>query len=517
MLNEKREMTNKENNPPSNPAIIAPEKPLRRDLLRERVLERMHNDSLNGSNLFGNTIDSSSYVFQNTFSNDEEYATINRLMADCNIEYETTSENRSPLKMLAITRPSTIAEESSSRSDFDDHSIINILKATTHSVKSSSESSSNKSCVTVEHYAEVLCEIKAEGQTSSNDINIDDTLEEIEYVQTDQGLNYVPKRSKTESETAEEIIVIDSSPECSFTTTKNAGYFKSTDSTEYSFHTARADFTTKSISEKNDINDINTKFLSQNDSESGVEQTESDTGTICQSLLSHSRYDNVLNNMPVVGEPTPRKEISEYSARSSANIGEMPDFNNTLERVEYMMAQGEKMLNKKTEKKLIQNSPIVTGANRIRTPGSTQKKCTPAKRIIVKPSPIKTDVFKRPDQRIRSPAPSTIMSNKLADTHQHVGSNSKIPKSKLAIASSSKLQFSHVASPVAAYINNTPEVPLIKTIKPIKDFFDSTYYNKMSKEHDISTQSVESLPIKSSLPRKFYNSAPQRQVKLFNN
>lgn len=521
LLNQKREMTNKENNPPPNPkhSSTVPEKPLRTDLLRERLIEKMHMDSLNGSSSMYHAIDSSSYTFQNTFSNDEEYAAINRLMADCNIEYESTNN-----MVMGMMRPSTIAEESTIRSELEENSI-----GKPSSSQSTTSASSMSSVVRVERFPNVLRELKTEETLNAN---TDDTLEEIEYVRTETGLNYVPKKktqtiSETESNDANEIILIDSSPECSFVTTRNHGNFTSTESTEYSFHTAKADFTGKS--KTSDLtDDVESKEIESTDIEAeNIERTESTADTLCH---------NVFENIESHRNHTPR-HVSTASEReySSHSLSEMPEFNNTLERIEYMMEQGEKLLKRTgaVTKNFDQNSPAIssrTPTTSCRTPiaiGSENKasrtpttssrtpttsgrtptafgsgnKATPVKKLPFKCSPaVKTDLFKRPEQRVRSPATTS--------------SGSKIPKPKSTVymSSASKPQFRHIASPIAAYIKNTPEIPLIKTIKPMKDFYDSTYYTKMTRSHDESTISVENYSIKSSLPRKFYNAAPQRQV-----
>lgn len=488
LLNEKREMTNKENNPPPNEmhaSSAAPEKPLRKDLLRERLIEKMHMDSLNGSSSIYHAVDSSSYTFQNTFSNDEEYAAINRLMADCNIEYDTTAVPNNML--VGVTRPSTIAEESTIRSDFEDNSI-----GKPSSSQSTASTSSISSVVHVAPLPNVLRELKTEVSLAGN--TTDDTLEEIEYVRTDTGLNYVPKKksqtiSETESDDDTEIILIDSSPECSFVTSKNVGHFTSAESYEYSFHTARADITEKS---KNNV--ISTEVEPNNDGTNDVQNNERTQSTA--DTLSHNVSDKMLAHQHLQSRDVSMANEHEHTTDTWS---EMPEFNNTLERIEYMMEQGQKMLKHKgaVPKNSNQNSPAVT----TRTPIAfgSGKKATPARKFPMKPSSaVKTDVFKRPEKRIRSPAPTS----------------SKIPKTKstVLISSASKSQFRHIASPIAAYIKNTPETPFIKTIKPTKDFFGSAYYSKMVKSHDESTASIENYSIKASLPRKFYDAAPQRQV-----
>lgn len=384
---------------------------------------------------------------------------------------------------------------------------------------------------------------------ASSTVNADDTLEEIEYV-LDRGLNYVPKRLinevkptptpndlhpienrfKMELETSQnsdenlenqendenaignersirtvsdyktvapfdenEVIVLDSSPESSFITTHTECYKSAFESIETTYHTA-----------KSDPNNVSVLTI---DSDSTINQSE-------EKLSEKSfKEKSIVESL----------ELSSSTHKDSTGIGEkfgeMPNFNDTLERVEYMMEQGRKMLNDKSSKltptrhaqpphmQHVQNkkTPLSQTKTKVLTPNSaTLKKVAAAKHL----TPNKTDMFKRPDQRnVRSPFAAKAAS---ASKAQPAPTQSRIP---MKTGSLHKPQFRHIASPIAAYINNTPEVPLMKTIKPMRNLLTEDF-NKVCTPAslDESTQSVESFPTKSALPRKMYISASQRKV-----
>lgn len=497
LLLEKRQLTNKENNPPSSTTSthqnMPPEKPIRKDLMHERFAD-----------LINQSGEASSYIFQNTFSNDEDYAAINRLMSDFRLNQDT--DERTPLQLIADTRPSTIIEEST----------INSVKIEDNKnlYADLTSSSSHDSVSTVQHVIKKeYIAIKSE----SSQIN-DDTLEEIEYVQTDDRLNYVPKKSilknpikknddaMNDDDDDDDIIVIDSSPEASFVTTKNV---QSAETTGYSYYTAKTDQTsaskpyettfysqnesfTKTVS--NDENSSHQKCLNLN------HQSETETETLCNISTSTSKTDP--------SESQTNENKNNYVLNhTSESTDEMPEFNDTLERIEYMMAKGQKILDRKAATNVgtsYINSPSIRASaekKKLKTTTTPAKLATPTKSATPsKPLSAKQiDPFKKP---IRSP----MVANKCNDGPN---SNSKIPKP------TSALKFRHIASPIAAYIKNTPEVPLIKSVKSVKSLFEARNMNKISKQHDESTCSVESIPTKSTLPRKFYTTAPQRQVIYF--
>lgn len=389
--------------------------------------------------------------------------------------------------------------------------------------------------------------------TETSSANNDDTLEEIVYV-LDRGLNYVPKRlidevtptvtKKSEhGENAEnlhnanvndcendenqeyndnqenykivvennksidedEVIVVESSPETSFITTQNTECFKSAfDSIETTYHTAK--------SEPSNVSVLSIDSDSDSDSISRINKSEEKSSGKLNNLPTQER-EYVEEKKSIVENCELNSSAQRDVASSSDQYAHMPKFNDTLERVEYMMEQGRKMLYEKNLKQTpTQNvqaqhaqkkTPISQPKQKVMTPGSSVKKAG-----VKYLTPNKVDMFKRPEQRnVRSPfAGKSVYASKVhAEPHQ-----SRIP---MKTSSLQKPQFRHIASPIAAYINNTPEVPLIKTIRPARNLLNEDF-NKVcpTKSLDESTQSVESFPTKSALPRKMYISATQRKV-----
>lgn len=353
-----------------------------------------------------------------------------------------------------------------------------------------------------------------DGAGPSSSANPDDTLEEIEYV-LDRGLNYVPKRlmdeiktmpfkqeqleneeneetdensenvtiksyKVTTDENNDEVIVLDSSPECSFTTTLSTERFRSAvESIENTFHTARAD-------------PNNASALSI-ESDSTMDQ------------WNEKEPENRSNPQESFGYGSFEMSSSTQRDVTSDKYGEMPQFDNTLEKIDYMMEQGQKLLNEKNKKfaevtAQHKKTPVSQTKAKVLTP-----KSAPGRKAAARHLTPNGDLFKRPEVRTRSPFVAQVASASKAQSGP-----SRIPTKTSSL---NKPQFRHIASPVAAYIKNTPEVPLMKTIKPVRNLLTEDF-SKMCKPSmlDESTQSVERFPAKSALPRKMYISATQRKV-----
>lgn len=302
----------------------------------------------------------------------------------------------------------------------------------------------------------------------------------------------------------DEIIVLDSSPESSFVTTQNTECYKSAfESIETTYHTA-----------KTDPNNVSVLSISDSDSNSDdtVNQTEEKPNT--DSIDSHKKEMETFDDESMELSSSTNKNATAASDK----YGDMPNFNNTLERVEYMMEQGQKMLSDKKrnlartpqpqhvslQQVQQKKTPLSQTKAKILTPNSSSAKKAGAKHL----TPNKTDMFKRPDQRnVRSPFTAKSAS---ASKVQTAPAQSRIP---MKTGSLHKPQFRHIASPIAAYIKNTPEVPLMKTIKPVRNLMTEDFCKVVvPKSHDESTQSIESFPVKTALPRKMYTSASQRKV-----
>lgn len=391
-----------------------------------------------------------------------------------------------------------------------------------------------------------LANHNATSSSASATVNADDTLEEIEYV-LDRGLNYVPKRLvneiklkseavkqeaiKTETtdnhDTAStvknaetsmdnEVIVIDSSPENSFTSILTTAGFKSAfESVDNTFYTAKSilnnDVSVVSID--SDESDEQSSCSADESTQDTIEQTqENETQPEKSNKADISASDSL--------EMSSSTQIDNSAIVSAAAVEtdmEMPIFNDSLERIEYMMEQAQKMMNDKanpfasithTEAKKTPVSQTKLKP-RVLTPNSQSLKKGTPKHL----TPNKIDPFKRPDQRnARSPFTGKSASASKLQTQ----GGSRIPTKS---GSLHKPQFRHIASPIAAYIKNTPEVPLLKTIKPMRNLLTEDF-NKVCKPGnsslDESTQSVETFPIKTTLPRKMYISGQQRKVNMTN-
>lgn len=561
MLDTKRQMTNKENNPPAMTATAtlpslgdatassstAPEKPIRKDL------RRIHDESSFLDN-------STSYICDN--SGDPEYSMINRLMADFNLNRDSViGQKRTPLKSLKI--PDATAKVASP-----------IKMASPYKPSASARNLS----------------FSQDDSAARPDAHADDTLEEMEYV-LDRGLNYVPKRlreqleqqreqeSSASDDTAttvrrvelstdgkdgsddnnenagncasnnsenhspdssndksigddddDDVIFIESSPENSFTTT--TGHFRSAvGSVENTFYTAKSDLHRGSTSSNQSSTLIN---RSDNDHQND----RSDVIVLDDSGINRSAS---LDDSESLNEPN----------GADRALDAMPNFNDTLERVEYYMAQAEKMMQKAkaspepatpvvkslahpstpqqarllkaaTPKSAKAITPTVkllkaqTPNPRLLTPdiGSGKKALpTSAKKAAPKAlTPAKMDAFKRP---ARSPAVQVRSASKLTDARPLT----RIPSKIKAPSSLQKSQFRHIASPIAAYINHTPQVPLMKTVKSVKSLQQNRAFAVPSAGHDLdeSVQSTETFSAKTPLPCKMYTSAAQRQVTLKTN
>lgn len=307
----------------------------------------------------------------------------------------------------------------------------------------------------------------------------------------------------------DEVIVVDSSPENSFTTTMTtAGYKSAFESVENTFYTA------KSI-----LNNMSVVSIDSDESDEQPSNSETSPEQSTQDTIEPSRPSQdsgILQKTDISVGDSMEISTSTQIDNSAMTTNDMPNFNDSLERVEYMMEQAQKMMSSKAKPcaPLCQVEAKKTPVSqtklkpKVLTPNSASLKKGAPKHL----TPNKCEPFKRPDQRnARSPFTSKAVSASKVQPAPTYG-QSRIP-TKIP-GSLHKPKFRHIASPIAAYINNTPEVPLLKTIKPMRNLLTEDF-NKACKPNsslDESTQSVESLPTKSALPRKMYISGQQRKV-----
>lgn len=302
----------------------------------------------------------------------------------------------------------------------------------------------------------------------------DDTLEELEYVSKNGELNYVPVKSRKESETTtymstSEVILIDSSPENSFTTAKTHMDGKSIMTSNMTFATAReSNVTTRSWA------------YSENDDE-------------LPQPVEHYSIDKKSDS-----SDSTNAETLPSSDHLSIGDTSIPDFDNTLERVDYLMEIGRKLQpetvstvkavavkqsDTMSPRPVKRNAPNDVPALTVTTPKGSQKKTPVAVKSASK--------FKRPENRaspLRAKPPIAP------------SSSSKIPTLKIP-SSTSKAQFRHIASPVATYIKNTPEIPLIKTVRSTKPLFNPNFVSRGPDNHDVTTQSSGSINQPTILPK----------------
>lgn len=343
---------------------------------------------------------------------------------------------------------------------------------------------------------------------TGNDAKEKQTIEEIKHEYVDK---IVENERNADASTVvgslatasndEEVIVLDSSPENSFVTTQATDRFKACfETTENTFYTAKSNLNNMSILS------IDSDSSPENSIESSIHPKTT------QSSDTLTEKPGAALHVPDITVDSLEFSSSAYKdtlSVTSINYGDIPNFNDSLERVDYMMEQAKKMMHDKNVKctaasTSAKKTPVSQAKlkPKVLTPNSVLLKKLPSKNL----TPNKNDLFKRPEHRcVRSP-----FTTKSASKAAPAAAQSRIPTKA---GSLHKPQFRHIASPIAAYIKNTPEMPLLKTIKPMRNLLTE----KFSQVHepsvlDESTQSVESFPTKSALPRKMYISSAQRKV-----
>lgn len=393
--------------------------------------------------------DSLSFSADRSYANKSEYSEINRLLANCD---------------------------------------INIVESSTNNIDGYQTNIENDSLEMV---------------NKTSDARPDDTLEEIEYVNYGDGLHYVPvKHTKRTIEKEEdndfnktqncalsisnEIILIDSSPENSFTTAKDNIDTKSMIVTDESFVTT---------------NNMTAARLPDN-SDRTISSTKS-TATEFHTMVDYSSVSTKESTLQI-------NKLTNIDDNASSCLNEtfdeVPEFDSTLERIEYLMEKGQQL-----QAKSASTAQTVITPKSFNKIDSSKGKSTPGKVQGPIQSTTNASPFKRPEHR---PSPRQQQQQLSAGK-----AASKIPTLRTGPSSASKLQFRHIASPVATYIKKTAEVPLIKTVRHINKGFDPNIYGKAVSgvEHDVTVQSNKAsgsseTGTKLSLPRKVFKAASHHQV-----
>lgn len=262
------------------------------------------------------------------------------------------------------------------------------------------------------------------------------------------------------------------------------------------------------------------------------------------------RY-NTLDDVPSFStDSTVSSHACHTKFRPNNSTDSGKNFNDSLERFDYMMRKGLELQQKTSDKPLaarVVNSPVsqykaptpkaLTNSSQKRMlPGpktpvpkakpfvNSAKKLTQPSPLAVTPSTRILKPFNRPqsaktqlsERKLASPRQSPTVSPSFkkpinfptSGTKKEQPIQSRIPTSK---------HFNHIVSPIGAYIKNIAAPPLLANVKPTSDFFDSSYCNNMARELDQSVMSdagATGKPAKliSSLPVKFFTASQQQRV-----
>lgn len=247
---------------------------------------------------------------------------------------------------------------------------------------------------------------------------------------------------------------------------------------------------------------------------------------------------NVSGIQEILDDSDPEQSISKI------------EFNDSLERMDYMMAKGARLLqqqslmeantptNNKTVIKDIMSNPITPSfmlstplIKPPRTPATTWNSNNKTYDLIEK-TPTNLKFTNSPK------TPSTVMKQRNLNSPPVVTSSNSKPrferikptptnsfKKPTLAPGSSRIpqktsstkkpnQYDYIVSPIGTYIKNSPYVPLHKSIKSHKSLFDSELSNR-TRETDDFQSSKENKQVFCDLPRKAYISSDLQHVSIF--
>lgn len=225
------------------------------------------------------------------------------------------------------------------------------------------------------------------------------------------------------------------------------------------------------------------------------------------------------------------------------------EFNDSLERMDYMMAKGARLLqkqsvmevntptNNKTSIRDIMSNPITPSfllstplIKPPRTPATTWNSNNKTYDLIEKTPTFKSNnspntpstVMKQ--RNINSPPVVTLSNSKPRFERIKPTPTNSFKKPTLAPGSSRIPQkssstkkpnhYDYIVSPIGTYIKNSPYVPLHKNIKSHKSLFESDICNR-TRETDDFRSSKENKKVFCDLPRKAYISSDLQHVRIF--
>lgn len=263
-------------------------------------------------------------------------------------------------------------------------------------------------------------------------------------------------------------------------------------------------------------------------------------------FLMSSRYNTLDDISSLMTDNSTVSSINHSNIPQTNSTDTSRNFNDSLERIEYMMKKGRE-LQEKTNPNLLTSgsssavrgigSPVshyktpsqkrtlaTTGLKGV-TPGAKAKLFSNSAKKTVNPSPVSAIT---PATRIlkpfnRVPSSTKIQSTERKFTSPNISPGFKKPNfltpsvkrdGQSRIPTSKNKHFEHIVSPIGAYIKNIAAPPLLANVKPTSDFFDSSYCNKIPKELDYSVMSdtrASIIPVP-SLPVKFFSSSDQQRV-----
>ncbi|XP_062547561.1 uncharacterized protein LOC134213053 isoform X2 [Armigeres subalbatus] len=251
--------------------------------------------------------------------------------------------------------------------------------------------------------------------------------------------------------------------------------------------------------------------LSSSDSELEEEQSSIDSGKADSRKLETG---SMFNNSDSLQENSLCQEESiEEEMPGSPILDAIPDFNDTMEEMEFMMRQGMKILQQqKAQQQLAAEKPKQTPVN-VKNALTVSSHTTPV-------TPISPNRYLKPKQFTNSNAKQNLFSHSTSNKPKSAqkpssapstGSSScgtfKKPVSRFPLPKSAK-KFNHVVSPIGEYIKKTPQTLLqAKIFCPNRNLID-VLHNKNDNRDSVKSskenlhQEVDSEGYSSSLPRK---------------
>lgn len=441
-------------------------------------------------------------------------------------------ERFSPIKMIGLLRPSTVYEEDSlcsvdpsaataagaTQTESDVTSGETVIRrissattntATTHTAMSS-DSIELSSIATADFSRDSLA-VSSERKSVGGAL-LDDTLEVVEYVPCEDSSKYLlqPVRRQSSVDDDNAVVTIDSSPELSYKTAQT--HVNTTTISEIQTNDTNVFPVKKNRSFFDDSFGQCVSFTTNHRSMIPTPAAKADV----INLSSSDSDENGDNDMP---PPPEQRQPTEHTLNDVSSImtddtahqsdyGSMPDvFNDSLERVEYMMAEGRRIL---AEKKIAAEQAT-----------KMQTVVTPVSNVV--PAILRQQNTNSPKELFKKPTFNCITPGLAKRPPPAATSSSSVPRMKCRIpkpvsATKGAAGFKHIKSPIGIYMKNRPPTTMVVNVTPSKDFFDSSYVGSLSKndlDFTVFESSAEQRRSPAILPQKAYFSAAGTLVNIF--